>query len=152
MDANTERTEDTAVTPTCPNCGGSKFTEVFRTWIVYPVSGIRDGEAETGEALGTSDGEFDFFECSGCHYGSEQIDDLVAPDPGFEPSFTRRRRGGWYVHGVVHPDGAVGCVSDQHPDGRWRIVSDSRDGDHSYESRDEAARAEYALTRAGVIA
>lgn len=44
-----------------------------------------------------------------------------------------------------YPSGAVGCVSRNYDDGKWRIVC----GDHdtTYPSRDAAARAEYKLAQ-----
>lgn len=67
----------------------------------------------------------------------------------FIPEYSRWRHGGWYVHNVRYPSGAVGCVSRNYPDGRWRIVCDPRDGDHTYRSRDEAATAELQLAQEG---
>lgn len=58
------------------------------------------------------------------------------------PSYERWRHGGWYVTNVRYPTGSVGCVSSNYPDGKWRIVCDRRDGDATYPTRDEAARAE----------
>ncbi len=64
------------------------------------------------------------------------------------PSYTRWRHGGWYVSNLVYPSGSRGCVSQNYPDGRWRIVCDKRrrdlnePGDFTYPSRDAAARAE----------
>lgn len=65
------------------------------------------------------------------------------------------RHGGWYVHDVRYPSGAVGCVSRNlvnpatgKPDRKWRIVCDERHGDHTYQTRDDAARAEWYLVRA----
>lgn len=59
------------------------------------------------------------------------------------------RHGGWYVVNVRHPSGAVGCVSRNYADKRWRIACDPRpgaypggSGDVTYRTRDEAARAE----------
>lgn len=63
----------------------------------------------------------------------------------FEPVYSAWRHGGWYVDNIRYPSGAVGCVSKNYPDGKWRIVCDSREGDHTYPSRDAAARAEYDL-------
>jgi hypothetical protein len=149
MDA---RTENPAVRPTCPQCGCKEINELFATRIAYPISAIRDGDPETDDGVTASEGEFDGFECRDCFYESNGIGDFVASDPGFEPVYSPWRHGGWYVHGVRHRNGGIGCVSRNFPDRRWRIVCDSRDGDHTYKNRDEAARAEYALTRAGVIA
>lgn len=66
----------------------------------------------------------------------------------FDPQYTRWRHGGWYVSNVDYPSGAIGCVSNNYPDKRWRIVCDDRlyelnePGDFTYPSRDAAARAE----------
>lgn len=62
-----------------------------------------------------------------------------------EFSYSRWRHGGWYVENVRYPSGAVGCVSRNYDDGKWRIVC----GDHSrtFRSRDDAARAEQAVAR-----
>ena len=61
------------------------------------------------------------------------------------PSFSPWRHGGWYVHNCRYPSGAVGCVSRNYPDGKWRIVCDEREGDHTDPTRVEAACAEYAI-------
>jgi hypothetical protein len=66
------------------------------------------------------------------------------------PRFSPWRHGGWYVTNVVYPSGAVGCVSRNYPDGKWRIVCDKREGDHTYATRDDAARAERLLASGGV--
>ena len=73
-----------------------------------------------------------------------------APPPGSSPTFTyeRWRHGGWYVPEVRYPNGAIGCVSRNYPDRRWRIVCDRRPGDITYPSRAAAAHAEYDLARA----
>ncbi|HHH9443107.1 TPA: hypothetical protein ACP32N_005095 [Pseudomonas aeruginosa] len=69
----------------------------------------------------------------------------------FTPSYSRWRHGGWYVHGVRYPNGGIGCVSNNYPDGRWRIACDPRrrelgeEGDFTFRTREDAARAEYAL-------
>jgi hypothetical protein len=74
-----------------------------------------------------------------------------APPATWEPAFSRWRHGGWYVHNVRYPCGAIGCVSRNYPDRKWRIVCDSRrselgtEGDITFPNRDAAARAEYAL-------
>lgn len=66
------------------------------------------------------------------------------------PIYERWRHGGWYVLNIQYPSGAVGCVSRNFPDRKWRIVCDPRSGGHTYPSRDAAARAEYALVKAGL--
>ncbi|WP_406625396.1 hypothetical protein [Acidovorax sp. SDU_ACID1] len=66
-------------------------------------------------------------------------------------AYTRWRHGGWYVVGVRYPNGACGCVSNNYPDKKWRIVCDRRrqglneQGDVIFRSRDDAARAEQVL-------
>lgn len=57
------------------------------------------------------------------------------------------RHGGWYVLNVRYPSGAVGCVSRNYADRKWRIVCDPRPFDEqpTFKSRDDAARAEFVL-------
>lgn len=62
--------------------------------------------------------------------------------------YEKWRHGGWYVHGVRYPNGAIGCVSRNYPDKKWRIVTGDQNA--TYRTREEAARAEY--VRAAVIA
>ncbi len=142
---------DTTTRPTCPECGSHEIAEMASTRVEYPVTGIGDGLAQTTAGRTAADGDFDGFGCGECFYESNEIGDFVAPDPDFEPGYELWRHGGWYVHGIRHKNGGVGCVSRNYPDRKWRIVCDSRDGEHTYRNRDEAARAEYALTLAGVI-
>lgn len=68
----------------------------------------------------------------------------------FVPEYSPWRHGGWYVDNVRYPSGAVGCVSRNYPDKKWRIVCDERiqtNGEtiYTYPNRDAAARAEQAL-------
>jgi hypothetical protein len=78
----------------------------------------------------------------------------VAEEQDWQPVYSRWRHGGWYVHNVRRPGGACGCVSNNYPDEKWRIVCDHRrrdlggPGDHTYPTRDAAARAELALVNA----
>ena len=64
--------------------------------------------------------------------------------------YSRWRHGGWYVSDVRYPSGACGCVSNNYPDKKWRIVCDERrlalnaPGDVTFHSREAAARAEHA--------
>lgn len=65
----------------------------------------------------------------------------------WSPSYDQWRHGGWYVN-VHYPSGAVGCVSRNYSDKKWRIVCDDRPNaheKHTYRSRDEAAEAERQL-------
>lgn len=70
---------------------------------------------------------------------------MTDSDPQF--SFSRWRHGGWYVQGVRYPTGAIGCVSRNYEDGKWRIVCDPRPFDQrpTFKTRNEAALAEYRL-------
>jgi hypothetical protein len=142
---------DTGIKPTCPACGSDEILEIASTRIEYSVVAIHDGRPETGEGWTTADGDFDGLVCRVCFHESNEIGDFVAPDRDFQPEYEAWRHGGWYVIGVRHKNGGVGCVSRKYPDRKWRIVCDSRDGEHTYKSRDEAARAEHALVLAGVI-
>jgi hypothetical protein len=67
------------------------------------------------------------------------------------PTFTysRWRHGSWYVHGVRHPNGGVGCVSRNYPDRKWRIVCDPRPFEQrpTFKTREQAAVAEWHLTQ-----
>lgn len=60
------------------------------------------------------------------------------------------RHGGWYVDNVRYPSGAIGCVSRNYADGKWRIACDPRPFDQqpTFKSRDDAARAEWLLANA----
>jgi hypothetical protein len=66
----------------------------------------------------------------------------------WQPSFERWRHGGWYVTNVRYPNGACGCVSNNYPDKKWRIVCDERrrelgeEGDFTFLTRTAAAEAE----------
>lgn len=74
--------------------------------------------------------------------------------PVFSPVFSRWRHGGWYVSNVIYPTGACGCVSNNFPDRKWRIVCDDRrkelggEGDITYPSRHAAAVAEHLIATA----
>lgn len=73
------------------------------------------------------------------------------PDESWTPTYSKWRHGGWYVQNVRYASGAIGCVSNNYPDGKWRIACDDRrvelggEGDYTFPTRDAAARAEYAL-------
>ena len=61
-------------------------------------------------------------------------------------SYSPWRHGGWYVNNVRYPNGAIGCVSRNYPDKKWRIACDPRgDNAPTFKSRDEAALAEWHL-------
>lgn len=63
-------------------------------------------------------------------------------EQAWTPRFERWRHGGWYVTNIAYPSGAVGCVSNNYPDKRWRIVCDAKGQDYTYPSRQAAAYAE----------
>jgi hypothetical protein len=66
-------------------------------------------------------------------------------------AYSRWRHGGWYVAGIRYPSGACGCVSNNYPDSKWRIVCDDQrealnePGDVTFPTREAAARAEQVL-------
>ena len=63
-------------------------------------------------------------------------------------TYTKWRHGGWYVQEVRYPNGAVGCVSRNFPDKKWRIVCHPESGspqEPTFTSRDAAALAEFVL-------
>jgi len=114
---------------------------------------VRDGRSLTGIARGLRElGEED----SWAHYAVTAIaddlrlGDLEYPEP-IHLQYEPWRHGGWYVTNVCYPSGAVGCVSRNYPDRKWRIACDSRKGDYTYASREAAARAERGLIAAGIL-
>jgi len=66
---------------------------------------------------------------------------LASPWTG---EYSRWRHGGWYVTNVRYDSGAVGCVSNNYVDKRWRVVCNSDDFEDqpSFSSREDAAQAE----------
>lgn len=64
-------------------------------------------------------------------------------------NYSRWRHGGWYVHDVRYPSGAIGCVSRNYNDRKWRIACDPRgfDAAPTFKNRDAAAQAEYAIVQ-----
>jgi hypothetical protein len=70
-----------------------------------------------------------------------------------EFSYSPWRHGGWYVNNVRYPSGAVGCVSRNYEDKKWRIACDPRPFEQrpTFKSRDEAARAERELIKDALI-
>jgi hypothetical protein len=81
--------------------------------------------------------------------GSQSTSEPV-PEAEFVPIYSLWRHGGWYVDNVQYPSGACGCVSRNYSDRKWRIVCDPRPlaQQPTFATRDEAARAEYALVTA----
>ncbi len=79
---------------------------------------------------------------------------MSSTDETWQPDYSPWRHGGWYVNNVRHPSGAVGCVSRNYPDRKWRIVCDPRPFDTApaFPSRDAAARAERELAQAEMAA
>lgn len=65
-------------------------------------------------------------------------------------NYSKWRHGGWYVHNVRYPNGAVGCVSCNYADRKWRIACDKRpfDDQPTFKTRDEAALAEWHIANA----
>jgi hypothetical protein len=62
-------------------------------------------------------------------------------------TYSKWRHGGWYVKEVRYPSGAVGCVSRNYEDHKWRIVCDPRPFEErpTFKTRDAAAEAEMQL-------
>lgn len=75
------------------------------------------------------------------------VAEMTTPTPPDTFDYEPWRHGGWYVHNVRYPSGAVGCVSRNFDDRKWRIVCDPRPFDTAptFKNRDDAARAEWAL-------
>ena len=68
--------------------------------------------------------------------------------------YSRWRHGGWYVLNVRYPTGAVGCVTRNYPDRKWRIACDPRPFEYqpTFKCRDDAAKAEWALAHGMSVA
>lgn len=66
------------------------------------------------------------------------------PSAQWTPTFSPWRHGGWYVTNLHYPGGAVGCVSRNYEDGKWRIACDPRPWEErpTFKTRVDAARAE----------
>jgi hypothetical protein len=78
------------------------------------------------------------------------------PDAQWTPMYEPWRHGGWYVVNLHYPSGAVGCVSRNYEDHKWRIAC-GNNHDQTFPNRDAAARAErdkalaeYAKVRADI--
>jgi len=82
---------------------------------------------------------------SGCSPDAAMAHARFVTDRTLPLDYSPWRNGGWYVGNVRYPNGAVGCVSRNYPDKRWRIACDERQGDYTYRTRDAAARAEQVL-------
>jgi hypothetical protein len=67
--------------------------------------------------------------------------------------YERWRHGGWYVTNVHYPSGAIGCVSRNYADKKWRIVCDPRPFEQqpTFKNRDAAALAEWKLTQGEAV-
>jgi hypothetical protein len=65
--------------------------------------------------------------------------------------YSKWRHGGWYVLNVHYENGAIGCVSRNYKDRKWRIACDRRPFDEqpTFATRDDAAFAEYQIAAAG---
>lgn len=70
----------------------------------------------------------------------------ATPPADWTPSYSRWRHGGWYVDNVRYVTGAVGCVSRNFHDRKWRIVCHHLPfaQQPTFATRDQAAAAEYA--------
>jgi hypothetical protein len=71
-------------------------------------------------------------------------------DQQWQPEFSPWRHGGWYVDNLQYPSGAVGCISRNYPDKKWRIVCDPRpfESQPTFPNRIAAARGERDLIEA----
>lgn len=73
-----------------------------------------------------------------------------APKPPTDFHYEKWRHGGWYVMNVVYPTGAVGCVSRNFHDRKWRIVCHPAPFEEqpTFRTRADAALAEWHLVQA----
>ncbi len=90
-------------------------------------------------------------ESSGCTAEEAQSLAVCITEPPASFSFSSWRHGGWYVSNVRYPSGAIGCVSNNYADGKWRVVCDERrdglnePGDFTFPTREAAAHGEFEL-------
>lgn len=63
----------------------------------------------------------------------------------WKPQYEKWRHGGWYVTNVHYPSGAIGCVSNNYEDKKWRVVCG--DQNVTFSSRYAAAKAEYLMAK-----
>lgn len=111
------------------------------TWDGHILTAQKDGSVTDGKTV-----KWDSLERF-----TEGNDYTILP---WEPVYSSWRHGGWYVNNVLHLTGACGCVSNNYPDKKWRIVCDRRrgelgeEGDFTFPTRDAAARAEFELAAA----
>ena len=63
---------------------------------------------------------------SGCSLDAALAHARFVADLTLPLDYAPWRHGGWYVGNVRYPNGAVGCVSRNYPDRRWRIACDAR--------------------------
>lgn len=78
-------------------------------------------------------------------------DTAVAEERG-QLRYSRWRHGGWYTN-IRYPNGAVGCVSNNYTDKKWRIVCYPLPHEEcpTFSTRDDAAKAEWIYVQ-GLIA
>lgn len=77
------------------------------------------------------------------------MEQLTNQSDNWQPEFSQWRHGGWYVDNLRYPSGAVGCVSRNYDDHKWRIVCDPRPfaEQPTFKSRVAAAFGERELIR-----
>lgn len=67
-------------------------------------------------------------------------------------TYERWRHGGWYVCDIRYPSGAVGCVSRNYTDRKWRVVclntGPGSPDDRTFPNREAAAAAEWEIAKA----
>lgn len=79
----------------------------------------------------------------------ELLKEIRDEEPPTEFAYEHWRHGGWTVFNIHYPSGAVGCVSNNYHDKKWRIAFDPRpfEKQPTFRTRDEAALAEWLLVR-----
>lgn len=114
------------------------------TWMVYDCEGLMVCEV-TNPAVAEK--------IAADHNALPHLLDLAKEIRDEEPpttfAYERWRHGGWTVLNIWYPSGAVGCVSNNYHDRKWRIACDPRPFEEqpTFRTRDEAALAEWLLVQ-----
>lgn len=100
----------------CPNCEGTGY--------VIDFAAIRARKQMTSSTGTEARAREDSIDAHNRINREKRIQQMNQPD--WQPEFSSWRHGGWYVGNLCYPSGAVGCVSRNYDDKKWRIVCDPR--------------------------
>lgn len=131
------------------NCFGEPVSETIGLTVseIRLIEGISIApyfrvKAESSDGFGYVEGAEHYFAAA----------ELPQNRSEWQPTFSAWRHGGSYVDNLRYPSGAVGCVSRNYPDHKWRIACDNRpfDARPTFPNRTAAAFGERDLIARGV--